>query len=158
MGNVRRVGIHHNLHHAQACHEPAPQGFSRFEFAPFSHKNVIGRNGAVTTALHRLHPLRWQHLFWRPAHGGSLACRADAGTDDTGHGTQSVLHSHRASRTVHAFDHHTGLPQGRVVSTRSAKCRPLVGVIKHCQYIGLCHFGVGYLRKGLRNRSNRHKP
>ena len=109
----RRVGgpcIHHHLHHAQAGHQPAPQGTARLGLAQLARKCVARGQGAIAGTRYGLHPLRWKHLGGTPLDTGSARCGTDFGCLHSGDSPKRLLDGQRTCSTVHALQNHKGIP------------------------------------------------
>ena len=130
LAHVNRRGVHHDLHHAQACYAQAPQHFSCVFAAHFVGQRIVGWHRAVTKFRNRLHPIGGSRLVGRPHHPAPVTGRTDLGRLHTRHRHQSFFNVDGASRAVHAFKHNTGGPLMGFLLTGLAEIRPLLRKIQ----------------------------
>ena len=111
LGHIGGPRVHHHLHHAEARHQPAPQGLAVFAHALVARHGVHGGQGTVAGLAHGRQPLRWQHLARMPHHARALGGCTDLGALHTRNRAQGILDGQGAGRAVHALDDHMRLPQ-----------------------------------------------
>ena len=135
-GHVSGPRIHHDLHHAKACYQPAPQRAPVLALALFAGHGIHGGQSAITGFAHRRQPLRRQHQPRLPDHARTLGSSTDLSLRHAGNCTQRLFNGQCAGCAVHALDDHMRLPgalaPGRrtIWRTGPTKSRPLLAVIQ----------------------------
>ncbi len=157
LGHIGRPRIHHDLHHAQARHQPLPQGLASFLAAPQAGKGVVRRYGQVAGTAHSLHPARRLDGLGLPDDPGTAAAGTDAGARHARHPAQRLLDGERAGRAVHGLDHQMGFPAAWPVVQRPAEGTPFGRIIQQMHAVAtLPRAGRG--RGSLRNEKRGRRP
>ena len=132
-GGVSRVGVHHDLHHAQTRHHQAPKCFSRLNQSAFTGKGIVGWQCPVASPLHGLHPARGGNYLRVPHHLGAMAACTNLHLVDTRNAFDRIFNRQRARCTVHAFDHEVGFPAIGHLHNWPTESGPLLRIVKELQ-------------------------
>ena len=148
---IARHCIHHDLHHAKAGHQPAPQhkpallAIMRRCLCAGCWRQHISQRQRPRQPCGRPSQCR------RPDHAGTPAGGADLRRHHAGQAEQRALQRQRTRRAMHALHHHLRLPQPRHcrrrIIVRLAEKTPFGQLIENRQSVNIRKFQVGVSRQ-----------
>ncbi len=111
LGNIDRSRIHHDLHHAEAGDQPAPECQTLHLFPAGQGICIRCRHGAVAGTIDCRHPIRRPGLACRPLDCGTAGDAIDFCLQHSRHGLQGTLDGIGTGGAMHAFNYQMRIPQ-----------------------------------------------